>query len=90
MPALFLVFGIGKNHSCKIIVFLGPCQGWLCYSGIHKQIAFSKSRCTLGTLGPVARCRVSELWSDDPDQPCSPPQRVTGLYLSSVSGKVQG
>ena len=32
----------------------------------------------------MARCRVSELWSDDPDQPCSPPQRATGQWKSSV------
>ena len=50
-------------------------QGLLSMSSIHENPSFAKSRAALGFLGPLARARVLELWSDD-DKPCSPQGRV--------------
>ena len=51
-------------------------------STIHsKQFLFQKSKAYLGTLGPVARARVADLWGDDAERPAGPTQRAA----SSVS-----
>lgn len=54
-------------------------------SNIHKQFAFSKSKAMLGTCGPLDRARVMDLWSDDPDKPCSPPGRVSRQHAKRNS-----
>ena len=45
-------------------------------SMIHKQFGFKSSKAMKGTIGPVERGRVCELWSDDAERPCSPAHRV--------------
>ncbi|CAK9116501.1 unnamed protein product [Durusdinium trenchii] len=55
----------------------GDSNAILCLLGvgtIHKTYGFQKSKATLGTIGPVTRARVMDLWSED-DKPCSPPAR---------------
>ena len=54
-------------------------RGLGCVSSVHKNFGFAKSKAMLGAIGPVARARVMDLWSDDPDRPASPPQRVAWL-----------
>ncbi|CAE7210235.1 unnamed protein product [Symbiodinium microadriaticum] len=49
----------------------------LCVSSLHtKDFAFQKCKPLLGSLGPVSRARVFELWTDDPERTPTPLQRV--------------
>ena len=62
---------------CFQIFRLISSQGLMAVSSLHgSNFKFAKSRAMLGTLGPVARSRVSDLWSEQLDQPPSPAGRV--------------
>lgn len=50
-------------------------------STVHKNFVFQKSKGYQGTLGPVHRARVGELWSDDLERPPGPAQRDLRLNL---------
>ncbi|CAE7389856.1 unnamed protein product [Symbiodinium sp. CCMP2592] len=72
----------------------------LSVSTIHRSFAFQRSKAMLGSLGPVSRARVCDLWGDE-DNRTTPLQRVqqrglrgtkeilTGLLenMSAPSGK---
>ena len=51
---------------------------------IHRNFAFKNSRMMSGSIGPVERGRVCELWSDDPDRPCSPAHRAACPLLTHI------
>lgn len=62
-------------------------------SNLHKgQGGFSKSKATLGTIGPLSRCRVSELLRDDAETPPNPQQRVSCLpkCIEAVNFTIMG
>ena len=51
-------------------------------SGLHKHNSgLAKSKAMLGTVGPVSRARVAELWRDEThlDGPPTPQERVLQL-----------
>ncbi|CAL1129382.1 unnamed protein product [Cladocopium goreaui] len=52
----------------------------LCIAGVsqihNKQFGFKNGTALLGTLGPVARARVNQLWTDNPESAPSPSVRV--------------
>ena len=52
-------------------------------SQIHnKQFGFKNSTALLGTLGPVARARVNQLWTDNPELAPSPSVRAACCWLN--------
>ena len=58
-------------------------SGYIAVSNVHKQWGFQRSQAYTGTLGPIHRARVNELWSDDVERPPNPPQRVLWFFLIS-------
>lgn len=55
-------------------------RGYLVVSSLHRSnFGFAKSSTMLGSLGPITRARVLELWADDPDKQPSATQRVHDL-----------
>ena len=79
-PHVFNYCGQRPHAVMKTHFFLF--SGVLSYSAIHKSWAFSKSKVGLGTCGPLARSRVMDLWSDDPEKPASPPARATRCIIA--------
>ncbi|CAK9107673.1 unnamed protein product, partial [Durusdinium trenchii] len=68
-----------RSQSCLLAV-----------SPIHKNFAFIKSKAYLGTIGPVARARVMDLWTDDDARVCSPPGRAQQRGAEATKQVLQG
>ena len=53
-------------------------------SNVHERSAFQKSKCALGTIGPVDRARVADLVKFDEDKQLTPLARALWLYFKEM------